>query len=467
MASTETSVDPQMVSHPSPSIRKVGSGSGPWNTPVSITENSSQTFGFSENDAQARYLRLGKETMDLTVGPMPVTQFLEDFLFASCISKIGMPSPEKAFDKLKGATSESVIYDLLIEAINPNNSGVMARFVRWDRSGLIATACFSVVKHPEHLCLFLWCFAHLNDAERGYDLSVDAATLNQAVRFRDAVRIHIKAQLGSDTDTETLRIALDTHYMPQYVTAIGSVGDRTLLVSRPMTTPLSIAGRSTRAYWAVELDPTDSSKDRVLVLKDTWRLVSHNNASRAREGDVLLRLHDLGVKNIPPVTVDQGDVLVKQPGSSGASVSQCTITASFIDQEWGYLVDWEQSCLKTMSYNDFTFQPSLSWQFVSEAVSSGSRSHRIEDDMESMFYVVLWCGFLIMPHNLQPLDLLHSLRVMFDGHSENAHGSSGGNGKLRNKADRRFTGAVKWGSLGMQSWIDTVCDYMSPLKPIP
>ncbi|KAI0671016.1 hypothetical protein C8Q78DRAFT_991673 [Trametes maxima] len=97
------------------------SGSGAWNTPISLTENSSQQFGFDLKDAAHRYPRLARDAMRVTIGPMPVTRFLAEFLsdISEPLSK--MPPSLNAFSGISHAAKESDIYEPLIRALNADN----------------------------------------------------------------------------------------------------------------------------------------------------------------------------------------------------------------------------------------------------------------------------------------------------------------------------------------------------------
>ncbi len=186
-------------------------------------------------------------------------------------------------------------------------SGISARFIRWDRAGAIVSKRFDIHKRPELLCDFLWCFAHISDAERGYDLTVEPATTAQENLFHKKITAHILTQVDGELDTEQLGALLEEHSEKGSVTSIhlpkpeapraSPNKGRRLLVSRPIVVPLSMAGRGTRTYWAY-----DEDNDKVVFLKDTWRYEAPE-----REGDVINDLHRHGVENVPRV-VYHGDV---------------------------------------------------------------------------------------------------------------------------------------------------------------
>lgn len=77
-------------------------------------------------------------------------------------------------------------------------SGSSARFIRWDRAGAIVSEAFDIRtrRGASYLCQFLWCFAHLGDAGRGYDLTVMTATRIERELFTDAIRKHAKLQMN-------------------------------------------------------------------------------------------------------------------------------------------------------------------------------------------------------------------------------------------------------------------------------
>ncbi|TBU38802.1 hypothetical protein BD309DRAFT_489840 [Dichomitus squalens] len=141
-------------------------------------------------------------------------------------------------------------------------SGKWIRFIRWDRAGAVVSERFNILKHSELFCQFFWRFAHITDAERGYDLTVEPATPEQEETFRQAIQDHIRAQLSSHSPPSDLQAAVGEHYQRGAVSVIHlphssysqlpDLRGHHLLVSRPIAVPLSVAGRGTRAYWAVD-----------------------------------------------------------------------------------------------------------------------------------------------------------------------------------------------------------------------
>lgn len=180
--------------------------------------------------------------------------------------------------------------------------GCYARIIRWDRSGAIATRAFDLTENPEYLCEFLWRFAYMSDYERGYDLTVSRGNPKDDSIFMTAIRRHIALQQGIPEDAVT-DMHLYEHYQPGAVSVmrqfIADGTERALLVCRPVNSPLSVKGRGTRAYWAVDRETLV-----VVFLKDTWR---HIVEGAQEEGSVLAYLNEAGVSNVPTV-INHGNV---------------------------------------------------------------------------------------------------------------------------------------------------------------
>lgn len=180
--------------------------------------------------------------------------------------------------------------------------GSRARLFRWDRAGCVVTEAFDVRVQPDLLCEFFWRFAHSSDAGRGHDPTVRVASLEEEDLFRRSVIEHVQSQL--DVEGEALDKAVSAHYEPNRVFAfyvsqntpvVNSETIHYYLASRPVISPLFLACKGTRGFWAV-----DAMTQRVVFLKDTWRI-------GGVEGDILERLNEKGIQNIPSV-VWHGDV---------------------------------------------------------------------------------------------------------------------------------------------------------------
>ncbi|KAI0323477.1 hypothetical protein GY45DRAFT_1376296 [Cubamyces sp. BRFM 1775] len=417
----------------------------------------------------------------------------------------------------------------------------LARIMRWDRAGLIATRQFDIHDNPEILCEFVWRYAHMSEAQRGMDMTVIAANEAEETLFRMAIESHVVLQLG--LSGKPLQAAVCQHYQPNAVCAI-SVFDvvtreeQRYLVSRPLTSPLSMTGRATRSYWAV-----DARTGRVACLKDTWRL---STRGAEQEGVVITSLAAGGVRNIPAV-VHHGDVLAvpdtKQSTSFDHAAKRTTITHQFVNEEWvceegidlstivkytqyrlvvsiagyplhnisgtaellpagcrvlqaiidafdkkrvhrnvhpssiilyrekagahrdGFLLDWDLSWnIKTM--NPHAHIPfDAMWQFMSISIQSQrEESHSIQDDMESLLYVLLYCGLRWLDNTVDPKKgkLSWILGELFDWASWCEDEPRGAPAKAANAMHRRYTAGVRFKSPALHKWLNRLMDLHHP-----
>ncbi len=193
--------------------------------------------------------------------------------------------------------------------------GSLARLLRWDRSGCILTESFDIREQPQLLCDFIWRFSQATYAGRGHDMTVEAALAADETLFHTLISNEVKFQL--DVDGDELEQAMRHHYMPGHVTVVHVSSSETesdepprrFIVSRPVISSVSVAGRGTRGFWAV-----DTSNHSVVFLKDTWR----SRTATGREGQVLRRLNAANVRNVPTLSF-HGDVCDAQTNHSGPS----------------------------------------------------------------------------------------------------------------------------------------------------
>lgn len=88
--------------------------------------------------------------------------------------------------------------------------GTTARLIRWDRSGAVVSSSFNYKDSPEWLCKFFWRYSQTTDTQRGFDMTVTRATLEEELQFKSVVKSHIEKQLGV-TDSEA-----DDHVLDHY-----------------------------------------------------------------------------------------------------------------------------------------------------------------------------------------------------------------------------------------------------------
>ena len=161
------------------------------------------------------------------------------------------------------------------------------------------------------LAEFLWRFSKLTNAERGHDMTIQTASPQEEQLFRDVIQDYVHSQL--DAAGEELEKAVSVHYQPGHVAIVPvrsqhpsnpEEAPQYFLISRPVVSPLTLAGRCTRGYWSVAV-----ATKRVCFLKDTWRTYARPGS----EGETLENLNKLGVRNIPSLAL-HGDVL-EDPGT--------------------------------------------------------------------------------------------------------------------------------------------------------
>ncbi|KAH9889879.1 hypothetical protein C8Q73DRAFT_736310 [Cubamyces lactineus] len=413
-------------------------------------------------------------------------------------------------------------------------SGCWARLMRWDRSGLVVTRTFDLHHEPEILCEFLWRYAHMSEAERGMDLSVEVASEAEEIKFRDSIREHVALQL--ELHDRRLEPAVLEHYQPKAVSAIcipdaNTREPRRYLVSRPLTAPLSVVGRAPRTYWAV-----DAETGQVASLKDTWRF--HADGAE-QEGTIIDYLARSGVANVPAV-LSHGDVL-SIPDNPDSR--QLTRTQEFVTARWAcdlgvdqpsivryshyrlvhsvagyglqrlrgtnelltagyhalqamcdafalkrlhrnvhpasivlfrekanvdrraFLVDWDLSG-GIDGPNQRTRTPhDAMWQFVSIGILLRlPRPHRIQDDMESLLYVMLYCSLRWLGHTAEQEQLLVQLTEMFDFASRYRHEIQGGDHKVMNAIQRKYTNGVQFTDPALHKWLNKLMDLHHPVQ---
>ncbi|KAK0494810.1 hypothetical protein EDD18DRAFT_1287774 [Armillaria luteobubalina] len=222
-----------------------------------------------------------------------------------------------------------------------------ARLLRWDRSGVIFSEDIHYRENSKPMCRFLWHFGNANSSQRGADTSVHKRTTQaEESLFRDTVKAHVKLQLGLTDEKEVVK-AVEKHYEPGQVCIVevsihresedqpqassseygtreqtqDQAATRKFLVSRPVDSPRSLASRSTRGYWAVDIQTKN-----IVFLKDCWRTVTDAEAVDI-EGSTLQTLRARGVEVGVPTVVCHGDVYI------GDAISS-TLTPEYSENEW-------------------------------------------------------------------------------------------------------------------------------------
>ncbi|KAI0354872.1 hypothetical protein OH77DRAFT_1404217 [Trametes cingulata] len=130
----------------------------------------------------------------------------------------------------------------------------------------------------------------------------------------------------------------------------------------------------------------------------------------------------------------------------------------------GYLIDWEASCEVDETGEALSPGRAGTWAYMSYKLlldPRGETKATLQDDMESLLYVVLYCALLWLPHNLSRDRLARLIVCIFDQYERYAGDFRGGAGKVANAAERMFTQEVKFRS-AVGPWLETVMDYHLP-----
>ncbi|KAI0694573.1 hypothetical protein C8T65DRAFT_815481 [Cerioporus squamosus] len=195
------------------------------------------------------------------------------------------------------------------------------RLLRWDRSGVSVSLSIDYYEHWDFFCNVLWrisVLARFHPELLGVDPSATRLFPNDP-RYKEMTRVGNKCR--SDADHMPRDLALDeltgdgaityayvrklfraslTEAWPRYELEVPDGENvRKFLVGRPYFRAKGMTGRGTRGYVALDLETK-----RFVWLKDAWRA---HYALLTKEGDILAKLNDAGVSNIPTL-VCHGDI---------------------------------------------------------------------------------------------------------------------------------------------------------------
>lgn len=175
--------------------------------------------------------------------------------------------------------------------------GHFARFYRWDRSGCTASELVDLYNNSEVLAYFLLCYGRLSATDRGFDPTVETATLQEANLLRKAI-----AQFGEECKEKGRRNVtalqkpskLESPWSAFKVQVEVGGSMRRLIIGRPFSGDSdSPFGRATKAYLAYDL-----TEKRLVFLKDSWR---KEDAMMTAEGIVYEKLQESQVPFLPVV----------------------------------------------------------------------------------------------------------------------------------------------------------------------
>lgn len=342
-----------------------------------------------------------------------------------------------------------------------------ARFLFWDRSGFVVSERFSYHRRPDLLASFLWRFAHLNDEQRGMDPTVSRPSKKEDAVFAQAVRAFLDEMNVGAKDGQIVRRLPDAERTldnsDPYPTwkvhlvneATGSSTD--VIIKRPFTDHFVIFGRATRGYLAYDLQ-----KQCLIFLKDSWRPV---DPKLRAEFQTYCELESQGVSHLPnilyggDVRYESGDVqatvvqdLVAEDWQTaeydidkhihhriaqdiaypiddvlddrellqafhdvltavGEAYDRCGILNRDISvrnimitaEGRGILNDWDHAGRKDANVCGIG-----TWRFMSiRVLGSRDKVHDIADDLESVFWALVWCAlkYFAPPGQVFPDDI--------------------------------------------------------------
>ena len=190
-----------------------------------------------------------------------------------------------------------------------------ARFMRWDRAGLVVSEPFDFIQQPQLLHQFFYRFACMTDVQRGCDPTVQPATTEEIRRMRTLADFDTdwhKAQfLGSIEEGPVVKISVPAIDMitrdelergrkdEQTGSSSTPVLPREFLVGKPHFMSNSPTGSGTKGFIAYDI-----TEHRLVFLKDCWR---PDAETYHPEGEIYLHLHSHKVNYIA-TPIAAGDV---------------------------------------------------------------------------------------------------------------------------------------------------------------
>ena len=138
--------------------------------------------------------------------------------------------------------------------------GKKARFIRWDREGVVVSAGIDCSQHHDLVIQFLQRFNQMTAEQRGLDPTAVPAPPDETEMFESAIG---KVKIESLKNTVGAR---DTH--PRFRLEVRGADDSVsyYIVGKALDYNLGVIGRCTRGYLALDL-----STKGCVFLKDMWR----------------------------------------------------------------------------------------------------------------------------------------------------------------------------------------------------
>ena len=138
--------------------------------------------------------------------------------------------------------------------------GKTARFIRWDREGVVVSAEIDCSQHHDLAIEFLQRFNQLSPEQRGLDPTAVPATPEEIGAFESAVE---------KVEIESLKRSVgDGKIYPRFRLEVRGAGDSVshYIVGKALDYNLGVVGRCTRGYLALDLSTKECA-----FLKDMWR----------------------------------------------------------------------------------------------------------------------------------------------------------------------------------------------------
>ena len=138
--------------------------------------------------------------------------------------------------------------------------GKKARFIRWDREGVVVSATVDCSQRHDLVIEFLQRFNQMTTEQRGFDPTAVPATPEEVGMFESAI---------AKVEIETLKQSVgDPKIYPRFRLEVSGTGDGVsyYIVGNALDYNLGVVGRCTRGYLALDL----CTKECVF-LKDMWR----------------------------------------------------------------------------------------------------------------------------------------------------------------------------------------------------
>ncbi|RPD62309.1 hypothetical protein L226DRAFT_568895 [Lentinus tigrinus ALCF2SS1-7] len=131
----------------------------------------------------------------------------------------------------------------------------------------------------------------------------------------------------------------------------------------------------------------------------------------------------------------------------------------------GYLIDWDVSCEVDDTGASIHRDRPGTWEYMSLAMMDHDgvdKDHRqtLEDDMESLLYVIIHCGLLWLPHNLTDAQLDATIDMFFTSRNVSLSDTEA----VRQEAKERGIQPMEI-DCGLQDWLFDLLDHFSGPEP--